>query len=132
MSKLGQIKIPLNLISETPDKWVVVKIPTFPAMDGGNGEPLYKVFATWAGGYDDGDRWKLNSGIVKVEQDEEYFYFFGYSGSCYKCHKKGYGFMTSYGAGTLDGIIKQASEAGVDVEIMPETKNWMGLVADRK
>jgi hypothetical protein len=125
MSKLGQVKIPLNLISETPDKWVIVKIPY-------EGDYIYKVFATWAGGYTDGDRWKMNSGINKVEQDEEYFYFFGYSGSCYKCHKKGYGFMTSYGSGILDGMIKRASEAGVDIEIMPETKNWMGLVADRK
>ena len=62
-------------ISEVPDRWVIFKLPN----------NYYKVFGTWAGGYLDGDRWKLNSGISKVEQDENFYYFIGFSGSCYKC-----------------------------------------------
>jgi hypothetical protein len=125
MSKTPQIKIPLNLISETPERWVIIKIPN-------ETEIIYKVFATWAGGYLGSDRWKLNSGIVRVEEDEEYFYFFGYSGSCYKCRKGAYGFMTSYGSGILDGIIKQASETGVDIETMLEDTDWKILINQNK
>jgi hypothetical protein len=73
-----------------PDRWVVLKINS-PSRS----SPLYKVFAGWSGGYLDGDSWKLNSGITKVEEDGDYLLFHGHSGSVYKCHKKGYG-MTSY------------------------------------
>ena len=97
-------------ISETPDKWVVIKIP--------DGE--HKVFASFAGGYLDGDRWRLNSGITKVEEYEDYYYFFGYSGSCYKCHKKGYGVMTSFAQGILERIIN--SHDGV--EVLDDQEDW--------
>ena len=50
-------------ISEIPDKWVVIKIL----------DNEHKIFASWAGGYLDGDRWKLNSGITKVEEDDKYY-----------------------------------------------------------
>ena len=40
-----------------PDRWVVVKIVTAT-------ECLYKVFATWSGGYSSSDSWKMNSGIT--------------------------------------------------------------------
>ena len=46
-------------ISETPDKWVIIKI-------GSDSESSFKVFGSWAGGYLDGDRWRLNSGITKI------------------------------------------------------------------
>ena len=69
-------------ISETPDKWVIIKI-------GSGSESNFKVFGSWAGGYLDGDRWRLNSGITKIEEDQDNYYFYGWSGSCYQCHKKG-------------------------------------------
>ena len=105
-------------ISETPDRWVVVKI------DNNIDAPFYKVFATWAGGYLDGDRWKLNSGIKSVESDEDYYYFIGHSGSCYKCHKKGYGTATSYGEGVLQDMIKNAYKANSTVNVLPEDTEW--------
>lgn len=98
-------------VTEIPDNWVVLKIP-----DG------FKVFATWAGGYLDGDSWKLNSGIKEVEEDEDYYYFIGFSGSCYKCHKKGYGVATSYGQSVLDKILDTKK-----VEVMDEETDWMSL-----
>jgi hypothetical protein len=121
---------PINRPDNSPDQWVVVKITD----RGGPGmnDPEYKVYATWAGGYTDGDRWRLNSGITKVEEDDNYFYFYGYSGSCYKCHKKGYGFMTSYGSNTLDNMIKRAGKGGVAVEVMDEKTNWFGLKQNYK
>ena len=86
-------------ITEEPERWVILKILN-------NG---YQVFGTWAGGYLGSDRWKISSGIAKTEQDEEYYYFTGFSGSCYKCHKKGYGTATSYGLGILNDIIEQSN-----------------------
>lgn len=102
-------------ISEKPDKWVVVKLPN----------DSYKVFGTWGGGYLDSDRWKLNSGISKVEQDEDFYYFVGFSGSCYKCHKKSYGIATSYGLRVLNKIIDQGSGK---IELMVEADNWENVI----
>ena len=65
-----------------PDNWVVIK------MDGN--EPHYRVLAGWSGGYLDGDAWKMNSGIIRVEDDGDYYNFYGSSGSCYSCHKESY------------------------------------------
>jgi len=113
-------------ISETPDRWVVVKI------DNNLDTPFYKVFATWAGGYLDGDRWKLNSGIKSVESDEDYYYFMGHSGSCYKCHKKGYGTATSYGEGVLQNMIENAYKANSIVNVLSEDTEWENLLNQKK
>jgi hypothetical protein len=102
-------------ISETPKRWVIVKLPN----------DYYKVFGTWSGGYLDGDRWKLNSGIEKVEQDENFYYFIGFSGSCYKCHKKRYGIATSYGLGVLNKIIEQGKG---QIELMENVDDWVNVV----
>lgn len=79
-------------VSESPEYWVIIKLP----------DNYYKVFATWI------DRWKLNSGISKVEQDKDFYYFIGFSGSCYKCNKKNYGTATFYGFNVLMNIMKQS------------------------
>ncbi len=96
-------------ITEAPDKWVILKLPG----------DYYKVFGSWAGGYLDGDSWKLNSGIERVEQDDYYYYFIGFSGSCYKCHKRGYGTATSYVHNILNKIIED-----VRVELMFNIDDW--------
>ena len=107
-------------ISESPDRWVIVEIE--------NGDETFcRVFGTWAGGYLDGDRWKMNSGIKSVEEDEDNYYFYGYSGSCYKCHKKGYGVMTSYGQGILNDMTENAYKANAVVTVLPEDTNWLEL-----
>jgi hypothetical protein len=84
-------------ITKTPEKWVVLKLPA----------NNYKVFASWAGNYVGTDSWCLNSGIGKTEEEDDFYYFFGYSGSCYKCHKKSYGVATSYAQRVLDTIIER-------------------------
>lgn len=72
-----------------PDRWTLVKIT-------GN-DPHYRVFGSWFGGYLDGDHWRMNSGIVRCEENGNYYYdFFGSSGSCYSCQKNEYG-SHSYG-----------------------------------
>ena len=64
----------------TPDNWVILKVTL-------TDETFYKVLVGWSGGYLDGDAWRMNSGIDKVEEDGDYYLFIGASGSVYKCHK---------------------------------------------
>ena len=109
-------------ISETPDKWVVVKI------DNNTDTSLYKVFATWSGGYLNGDRWKMNSGIKSMEYDDDYYYFIGHSGSCYKCHKKGYGTASSYGECVLNDMIENAYKVNVAVDLLSKDSEWEELL----
>lgn len=102
-------------ISEIPDNWVILKLPN----------NVYKVFATWIGGYLYGDSWKLNSGIHKVEQDENFYYFIGYSGSCYKCNKKSYGIVTSFGLNILNKIIGIGNG---NIKLMDNVENWENII----
>ena len=120
MSKLNQIKIPINLSIKTPEQWVILRIPTEDNID----VPYYKVFGGWKGGYLDGDRWRLNSGITRVEEDDDYYYFYGYSGSCYKCHKNAYGLKGLYIRGVLENILEQGEASNLKIEVMPEDTNW--------
>lgn len=68
-----------------PFKWIILKFS----------EDLYKIFASWPAGYLDTEFWRLNSGIKNVEEDKDYYYFYGYSGSVYKCYKNSYGVIGS-------------------------------------
>ena len=111
-------------ITETPDKWVVLKLKN-------EGTTIYKVFGSWAGGYLDGDRWKVNSGITRVEEDLENYYFYGHSGSCYKCHKKCYGVMTSYSRSVLDNIVEKASEMDASISVLDDI-NFMEILNQNK
>lgn len=101
----------------TPDKWVILKMKY-------EDEVLYKVFASWYGGYSNSDSWQLNSGIVSVELDEDGFYnFTGYSGSVYCCHKDCYG-VTNYSDGVLDNIRKRFRS---EITILDEDVNFLAI-----
>jgi hypothetical protein len=103
-----------------PDKWVMLKFNH-------NGKDIYKVLASWYGGFTQGDSWKLNSGVTKVEQEGDLFMFHGSSGSVYVCHKKTYG-MSAYTMGILSSFQQQVDEAeGVTLELLPEDSNWMEI-----
>ena len=100
-----------------PDKWMVVKIT------GNDLPPVHKVFACWVGGYLDGDSWKLNSGITKVTEKDDYFFFDGSSGSVYACRKGMYG-ATGYGYGILKHMTDKASKNGIIIEVLSEETDW--------
>jgi hypothetical protein len=71
-----------------PDSWVVIKMT--------NKEDIfYKVLGGWSGGYLNGTSWRLNSGIEKVELNNDRYIFHGASGSVYSCHKESYGLKMS-------------------------------------
>lgn len=106
-----------------PDRWVVIKI-TPP-----DRSPVYKVFGSWYGDYDHGDRWRTNSGIVKAVDDVlgKEVYFHGTSGSVYTCNYDAYG-MTCYGSDVLKEMIAASFEHnGTVVEIVSEDSNFTGL-----
>ena len=69
-----------------PDKWIMVKITVIET-----DEVLYKIFASWHGGFMGSNSWRMNSGVTKVTEDDKFFYFEGHSGSLYQCDKQSYG-----------------------------------------
>ena len=103
-----------------PDKWVVVRIT------GKDTPPVHKVFASWYGGYLDGDSWKLNSGITRAYEDGQRVMFDGSSGSTYACHKASYG-TNLYGQGVLNNLIDKIERAGGTCSILSEETNWLEI-----
>lgn len=93
----------------TPDRWLILKITS-------SEETLYKVFASWSGGYLRGDSWKINSGIVQCSFKDYFFTFKGYSGSKYVCHKNAYG-ISHWGLSIIKGW--QDNKEGIDIEMLP-------------
>lgn len=105
-----------------PNKWIVVKITM-------GEETFYKLFATWYGGYLDGDYWKMNSGIERVEEEGDYLKFFGQSGSCYECLNSEHSYGTNYYTqGVLDNMISRAAELGYQIEVMPSDIDWINFL----
>ena len=103
-----------------PDKWVMLKFIS-------EGQTTYKVLASWYGGFANGDSWKLNSGVTKIQEDGQCYLFSGYSGSVYRCHKNTYG-MSAYTMGILASFQKDAEGLeGVSIELMPEETNFMEI-----
>jgi hypothetical protein len=64
-------------------------------------DPHYRVFGSWYGGYGGGDSWRMNSGITKLIEEDDYYLFIGSSGSTYACHKDTYG-ANMYGMGVAE------------------------------
>ena len=100
----------------TPDNWVIVKLPaTFKNVE------HYRVLAGWSGGYLDGDAWQLNSGIMRCEENDTHYRFYGASGSCYVCHKEACMVKMNI-AGILNTL-----ETVHNVIMLDEDTNWMEL-----
>jgi hypothetical protein len=96
----------------TPDQWQIVKIT--------GTDPHYRVFGSWSGGYLDGDSWRLNSGITSVSEDDEWFYFYGYTGSVYQCRKESYGVRSAYNAAIIKDYCDKSGGKMEILEDMPE------------
>jgi hypothetical protein len=105
-----------------PDKWVIIKITT-------PKETLYKVFASWYGGYARSDSWKMNSGITHATLVNDLWEFSGYSGSVYSCHKDSYG-TNGYSGSVLQRFIDAAPDQDAQIEIMPESTDWAVIPYD--
>ena len=66
------------------------------------------------------------SGITKVSEVREYFFFEGSSGSIYSCRKGCYG-ANGYGSSVLSGLIEKVEKNGGTMEILPEETNWLEI-----
>jgi hypothetical protein len=95
-----------------PDTWVIIKFK--------GDDPHYRVLGGWSGGYLNGDSWRLNSGIVRHEFDGDYWYFYGSSGSCYKCYLDSYGLRMS-----IAGIWNKLKEVHGDKVELVEDQAWI-------
>jgi len=104
-----------------PDNWVVLKIKA-----GKGSFPFYKVLGGWSGGYLESDSWRMNSGIAVVKEEGDYYEFYGESGSCYKCHKEGYGLRMN-NSGVYNQLIEAQQFKG-QVQMMPEDTDWMEVL----
>jgi hypothetical protein len=103
----------MNSSKYTPNNWVIIKVKE---------TGLFKVLGGWSGGYLDGDYWRLNSGIIKVELDGNYWLFYGNSGSIYKCHKDSYRLSHN-----TSGIYRQLDEEGL-VDLLDDCEDWLNLL----
>ncbi len=99
----------------TPDSWVILKMVY-------KDQVFYKLLGGWSGGYINGSSWRLNSGIEKVELDNDRYMFYGISGSVYKCHKDGYGLRMSNAEAY--NTMKKAHPN--NVELM-EDRDWLQM-----
>lgn len=99
-----------------PDSWVIIKVMGIEDKD------FFKVLAGWSGGYLDGDSWRMNSGIDKIEDDGDYYNFIGQSGSVYRCHKEGESMRMSM-SGTWARMLREYPDnvelVGVEDIVLP-------------
>lgn len=101
--------------SYRPDNWVIIKF------DGP--DPHYRVLAGWSGCYTSGTSWKLNSGITKVEDHNDFYRFYGSSGSCYDCNKVSY--MLRMNNAYIWNQLKELH--GDKVQLMEENTDWTNV-----
>jgi hypothetical protein len=105
-----------------PDRWTVLRIHA-------PGQIIYKVFASWSGGYAGSDSWKLNSGITRATLVEDCWEFDGSSGSVYSCHKDSYG-TNGYGSHVLNGLLEKAEKQGIQINVLSKDTDWATLNYD--
>jgi hypothetical protein len=67
----------------TPDGWVVVEIKDA-------NKTVFRILASWYGGFAGVDSWKLGSSIEHVVKHEDFFEFKNSSGSTYFCQNASY------------------------------------------
>lgn len=98
----------------TPDKWVIISISK------DDEDTIYKVFASWIGGYLNGDAWRLNSGIKDIKKIDNNYIISGFSGSEYICHENSYGIIGSHNELVLENIKAEARKKSYIIEIIKE------------
>lgn len=95
-----------------PHGWVILKFTD-------EGDVFFKIFASWRGGYLDGDSWRLSSGsneLPVLSDCGKYWIWRQESGSCYHLPVNGEDGYTFYTAQILGNIIIQSGENGVLIE----------------
>ena len=91
-----------------PDKWELVKIK-------GKDMEFYKIFASFYGGFTNGDSWKISSGVIEVIEHEYHYSFINSSGSIYECNKDATG-MSLYSSGIYETLKGNMELSGFSME----------------
>jgi len=91
-----------------PDGWVIVQV-----------KDIFKVFASWSGGYTQPDSWKLNSGIKLVEELPNYYKITGYSESVYFLNKGSENRLNVYGHSVLSNMINDLEKKNIQMKVIP-------------
>jgi hypothetical protein len=102
-----------------PEAWTVIKISN-------SEKVIYKVFASWRGGYISSDYWQLNSGIVKAEYIGDSWVFHGNSGSVYVC-KNVETKHSPWSDSVLYELTKKLKNLGHEVEILSYTTDFSSI-----
>lgn len=90
----------------TPDKWVIMRITS------SDNPPINKAVGSWYGNFTGGNSWRMNSGIQKITEDEDFYLVHGYSGSIYRCRKGCQG-MSAYTEMVMNNMATQLEEGGL-------------------
>jgi len=77
---------------------------------------LIKLFASWSGGYLDGDSYRINSGTDMIFGSDGHWFFQGFSGSIYKLRKDSTGHLNSYTCGVYNRILSQDGVREITVQ----------------
>ena len=93
-----------------PDSYRILLIET------PDNKPLVKVFASWSAGYLDSDSWRLNSGTEVIIEEQNNYFFYGFSGSIYKLNKYNQGSLTSYAYNVYDRILRHDCVKEISVQ----------------
>lgn len=101
-----------------PDKWEIVSI----ASKEGFEPPIFKVMASWYGGYLGSDSWKLSSGIEKIEDKGSYYAILNSSGSTYNCYKKGQG-ASSYTLSVFANFVERARDKNYTIIMLDKIED---------
>lgn len=99
--------------TDTPDRWVIVKLT------GPDSSSIEKLFFGGYGGYGGSDWWKINSGIIKLDEFPEYYDVYGASGSLYRCYKQRYG-MSGYMSAVYHNFCKNLPKEGASIQVLEQ------------
>jgi hypothetical protein len=86
----------------SPDKWVIVELKY-------ENDTVYKILASWYGGFGGSDQWRLSSGAVQVTEYDNHYEILNESGSVYYCYKNAEGFSV-YSSGIYERFEKSVLE----------------------
>jgi len=103
-----------------PDCWVVIRIVS---VEDSN-QIFYRLLSGWIGGYAQADAWRLNSGIIKMEDVDSHWVVHGQSGSVYRCYKNSYRLSTLTFAKYTEWQKKLGEET---LQMMPENTDWLNV-----
>lgn len=95
-----------------PHGWVILKFTI-------ENDVFFKIFASWRGGYLDGDSWRLSSGAKEppvLSDCGKYWIWPQESGSCYHLSIEGEDGYSHYTAQILGNLLIQSGVNGVSIE----------------